>query len=79
MLSANTGNRGLLLTASNSGANGHFTAIRRHANGKYYVYDSLQTLVAELNAVYLQRLRSPKQCNTTLLLLEIPRYTGYST
>jgi hypothetical protein len=27
------GHRGLLLTASNSGANGHFTAIRRHANG----------------------------------------------
>jgi hypothetical protein len=29
--------RGLLLTASSTGANGHFTAIRCHANGKYYV------------------------------------------
>jgi hypothetical protein len=73
------GHRGLLLTASSTGANGHFTAIRRHANGKYYVYDSLHPDVAELNAAYLQRLRSPKECTTTLLLLEIPRYAEYST
>jgi hypothetical protein len=75
----NHGNRGLLLTATSSGTNGHFTAIRCHANGNYYVYDSLQTVVAELNAAYLHRLRSPQECNTTLLLLEVPRYAGYST
>jgi hypothetical protein len=41
--------------------------------------DSLQPLVAELDAAYLERLRSPKECNTTLLLLETPRYAEYST
>jgi hypothetical protein len=70
---------GLLLTASSSGANGHFTAIRRYANGKYCVYNSLQRAVAEVNAAYLQRLRTPKECNATLLLLERPRHAGNST
>jgi hypothetical protein len=59
-----------------------YRGIRRHANGKYYVYDSLELLAAELNAAYLQRRRSPEECNNvvnTLLLLEIPRYAGYST
>jgi hypothetical protein len=73
------GHRGLLRTAGKNGANGHFTAIRRHNNGKNYVYDSLQLAVAELNAAHLQRLSSPKESNTTLLLLELPRYAGYST
>jgi hypothetical protein len=76
---AEHGHQGLLLTADNSGINGHFTAIKRHANGQFYVYDSLQCTVAELNEAYLQGLRDPKEGTSTLLLLEIPRYATYST
>jgi hypothetical protein len=73
------GHQGLLLTADRNGMNGHFTAIKRHANGKYYVYDALQSQVVELGETYLQGLRDPNECRVTLLLLEIPRHAGYST
>jgi hypothetical protein len=73
------GHQGLLLTAESIGTNGHFTAIKRHDNGQYYVYDSLQSRVAELGDPYLQGIRDPKESRLTLLLLEIPRCTTYST
>jgi hypothetical protein len=75
----NHGHQGLLLTPDSIGINGHFTAIKRHDNGKYYVYDSLHPKVAELSETYLQGLRDPNEGRVTLLLLEIPWYASYST
>jgi hypothetical protein len=69
---AEHGHQGLLLTADNSGINGHFTAIKRHANGQFYVYDSLQCTVAELNEAYLQPLQERPPLATWREALRVP-------
>jgi hypothetical protein len=67
------------LTTRNSATNGHLKAVKRHTNGRYYVYDSLQPTVVDLNAAYLQRLQDPREDKTALILLEVHVYAGHST